>query len=350
MSFTNKILGCCEDNNDSGDFLECVVCRKAYHLDCLSLSKDVNLEDLSEWECPLCTTQRHKESNNDNTPVRFNPNVTMRACKRQALQSPPSTAPTTLSEGDIQNMFKELTLKISSKIDSLSTSISSELKMVKEEMTDMRTSMDFMNSKFESLLQEHEETKKAMVEIQKENSILKSSVNDLNMRINALEQNARSSNVEIQCLPEQKTENLTQIVTQLGAVIGCPASQDQIIHCSRVAKMKPNSSRPRSVIVQFASMRTRDEFLAASINFNRNKSNHEKLNSSHLALKGEKTAIFITEHLSPTNKMLNAAARSTAKEKGYKHVWVRNGKIFMRKTDGSNYILVRDLNALKDLK
>ncbi|CAH2101903.1 unnamed protein product [Euphydryas editha] len=114
--------------------------------------------------------------------------------------------------------------------------------------------------------------------------------------------------------------------------------------------MKSNSSRPKSVVVQFASKRIRDEFLAASINFNRERSREEKLNSSHLGFNGEKPAIYIVDHLSPTNKTLHAAARSTAKEKGYKHVWVRNGRIFMQKTDGFSYIIIRDLDSLNNLK
>ncbi|XP_045450618.1 uncharacterized protein LOC123659445 [Melitaea cinxia] len=224
------------------------------------------------------------------------------------------------------------------------------MKSVKEEMSDMRNSMDFMNSKFESLLKEHKETKKVMVELQKENSVLQSNVRDLNARINTLEQNARSANVEIQCVPERKSENLVHIVTQLGAVVGCAVPQEQIAHCSRIAKTKPNSSRLKSVVVQFASRKICDEFLAASINFNRGKSKEEKLNSSHLGFNGEKTTIYIVDHLSPMNKRLHAAARTTAKEKGCKHVWVRNGRIFMRKTDGSDYILVRDLDSLNNLK
>ncbi|CAH2093515.1 unnamed protein product [Euphydryas editha] len=217
-------------------------------------------------------------------------------------------------------------------------------------MADMRSSMDFMNSKLESLLKEHEETKKEMVELQKENSVLKSNVKDLNARVNALEQSARSTNVEIQCVPERRSENLVQIVTQLGAVVGCTVKQEQIVPCTRIAKIKPNSSRPKSVVVQFANKRIRDEFLAVSINFNREKIKEEKLNSSYLGFNGEKSPIFVVDHLSPTNKALHAAARSTAKEKGYKHVWVRNGRIFMRKTDGSDYILVHDLESLNNLK
>ncbi|CAH2093991.1 unnamed protein product [Euphydryas editha] len=134
------------------------------------------------------------------------------------------------------------------------------------------------------------------------------------------------STFEIQCVLEQKTDNLILTVTQLGAVVGCAILQEQIVHCSRIAKMKSNSSQPKSVVVQFASRRICDEFLAASINFNRERSREETLNSSHLGFNEEKTATYIVDHLSLMNKILHDATRSTAKEKGYKHVWVRNGR------------------------
>ncbi|CAG5035864.1 unnamed protein product [Parnassius apollo] len=67
--------------------------------------------------------------------------------------------------------MQEYCKSITSKIDSLN-SISSELKSVKE-MLEMRSSMDFMNFKYELLNKDHEETKQAMVDLQKENNALK---------------------------------------------------------------------------------------------------------------------------------------------------------------------------------
>lgn len=42
------------------------------------------------------------------------------------------------------------------------------------------------------------------------------------------------------------------------------------------------------------------------------------------------------EHLSPDNKLLKAKCR----EIGYKYVWVRDGKFYVRKTDGEKVIKI----------
>lgn len=59
--------------------------------------------------------------------------------------------------------------------------------------------------------------------------------------------------------------------------------------------------------------------------------------------------IYIVEDLSPSNKALHAATRIKAKEKNYKYVWLRNGKIFVKKSDGSDYILIKNMNDLNKL-
>lgn len=345
----NPNWGCCGVNPDSEDYTQCLACNKKFHLSCLISSSGKAMEDFSSWECPLCVARRPRISINDNTPMRFNPNTndTVRASKRQALQSPPEPG---VSAGELRSIMNEYYMKISTKFDSFTKSVSSELKSVKEEMTDMKNSMDYMNSKFESLLMEHKQTKEAMAELQAENSALKANSQDLNARVNVIEQNARAMNVEIQCVPEKKNENLLQIVTQLGSVFECNIKKKDITQCSRIAKINPASARPKSIVVQFSSKKIRDEFLAASINFNRKKSKQDKLNTSHLGLPGGKTSIFVVDHLSPVNKALHAAARSIGKEKGFKYVWVRNGRVFMRRTDDSDYVLVRDMDTLNRIK
>ncbi|CAK1584852.1 unnamed protein product [Parnassius mnemosyne] len=98
----------------------------------------------------------------------------------------------------------------------------------------------------------------------------------------------------------------------------------------------------------FNSPRTRDTFLAASIMYNKANPN-EKLNSNLLGIGGAKENVYVVEHLSPTNKYLHAAARKKAKELNYKFVWVRRGRIFMRKSETSDYKYIRDLETLDSL-
>lgn len=52
------------------------------------------------------------------------------------------------------------------------------------------------------------------------------------------------------------------------------------------------------------------------------------------------TKPFVNLFLSPVNKSLHAAARIRAKELNYKYTWINNGRIFMRKDDFGEAILI----------
>lgn len=93
----------------------------------------------------------------------------------------------------------------------------------------------------------------------------------------------------------------------------------------------------------------RDTFLAKTIKFNK-LNPKDKINSSHIGIGGNKTPIFILEHLSPLNKKLHASARQVAKEKGFKFVWIKQGRVFMRKTESDPSIYVKNQDILKNLK
>lgn len=329
-------------------------CENAYHYACLAACVTDSVAEIRPpWTCPVCIGPKPKSGNNDDTPVRFNPNVTTRPPKRQALQSPPSTHPESTPDEFqkfIQRALKEEIDGVVSRMeDSIRSMFVTELRAVRDEMGEVKESINFMNDKFEEILKQQAETKKEIADLKTQNNALKSTVKDLGERLNTMEQSARSSNVEIQCVPEKRNENLLSLVSQISTVINCNLTADSVSHVTRVAKLNPGNPRPRSIVAQFTSTKLRDQFMAAAINFNKGKKVEDKLNSAHVGFVEQRTTVFITEHLSPANKALHAAARSTAKKKGYKHVWVRGGRIFMRKSDDSDYIIVKNLDSLNNL-
>ncbi|KAL4710479.1 hypothetical protein ACJJTC_008881 [Scirpophaga incertulas] len=131
--------------------------------------------------------------------------------------------------------------------------------------------------------------------------------------------------------------------------INCLPGVSDIQHCSRVAKIDPKNTRPRNILVKFSNQKRRDDFIKSVIEFNKKKKSEDRLNTSHLGMAGDKTAIFVSEHLSLENKQLHASARIRAKQLGYKYVWVRNGKIFIRKSEETSHICVRNLDTLKKM-
>lgn len=312
---------------------------------------------------PKKATDSHKEQQSF---------VTNRPNKRQALSSSPKSQSDSMpipeqeireiglpiTQQDVREIVNDimqtqmnlLMTQIGETISqTISKSINKELSSIKQEIECVKNSMNFINEEFEKARKNHETLTKEVANVKMINSELQSNVTELTNKINFMEQNARMNNVEVQCVPENKKENLNSIIMQIAKTVGCNLTEENVLHCVRVAKGDKSNVRPRSIIVKLSSTRIRDNLLAATINFNKiNKSN--KLNSGHIGVAGDKHPIYITEHLSPANKSLHAAARIKGRELGYQHVWIRNGRIFMRKTDDSAYVLIRDKDSLNKLK
>lgn len=320
------------------DYLECQGCRLVYHSDC------VNSPPTPDWVCPSCTAKLPKGDNTNRvirstTPTGLNSPIQVTQRKKRFITDVDSTG---ITVEDIRALLreelKEQDNRLVKKIDELSTQIN-----------DFKQSMDFLNEQFEKLRADNIAQQSSINSLKKENESLRGTVNNLVSRLNQIDQISRAPNLEIQCVPENKSENLISLVKQVGRVVDCPISESDIHYCSRVAKNNSESLRPRNILIKFSHPRLRDNFLAAVITFNK-KNPSEKLNTSHLGIGGDKkSAVYVAENLSPENKSLHAAARSHAKQFNYKFVWVRGGRIFMRKTESSGYIYVRDMETLTKL-
>lgn len=366
MSDEALIWGCCNQDSDGSEYLQCSICEKAYHLDCLCSS----VTEESGWVCPACTPKSNKK---DHTPCNWK-NVSKRPPKRTAPGSPVFTTDSPITKDSVEkivhNMLQNRTEPqtdrnevrdivqdviqreiggLASKLSKdMSAIFSSELKSIKEEIKDVKHSMNFISEQYEEFMREHKAAKATIKELQEQNLSLRSSLDNLNNRMNLMEQHNRSNNIEIQCVPEKNNENLLNIVSNLCTVVGSNVTVEHVVNVTRIAKLNTATSRPRSIIVQFNTPKIRDSLLADVIKFN--KSNHDnKLNSVHIGFEGQKSPIFVTEHLSPFNKSLHAAARMKAKDKCYKFVWIRNGKIYMRKDENSEKKYIRDMETIEKL-
>ncbi|XP_061379603.1 uncharacterized protein LOC133319395 [Danaus plexippus] len=228
-----------------------------------------------------------------------------------------------------------------------SRTISVELQKIREELSvfkNITSSLEHLSGLIETVKQELDGVKKENQSLIKENSELRETLKNQTNTINILDRESRASNIELHCIPEKRSENLLKTVEQIGKITNVNIPEGSVVKCTRVAKINRNSLRPRSIIVKFNSPLIRDTFLAGVINFNKlNKK--DRLNTSHLGVPGEKRPVFISEHLSSTAKDTYAAARIFAKQKQYRFVWTRNGKIFLRKTESSDAINVRGLKT-----
>lgn len=240
----------------------------------------------------------------------------------------------------IDKKFEESIAQLLSEIRSEFSNKNSE---TKDLFTELKKSVDYMSDNYDELLENLKSKTKMLNDLQTENTALRGQVIDLNTRLDLIEQQSRKGNIEIQCVPEYKSENLETVVQQPANTVACNLTDQEILNYHRISKMNQDSTRLRSIVLKLSSPLVRDKILAAVKIFNKTQQNDKlKLNSSHLGLAGEKKSIFVCEHLSLANKKLHAAARAIAKERKYEFVWVWNGRINMKKDINSKAFQVKN--------
>ena len=152
--------------------------------------------------------------------------------------------------------------------NSIVSIVNGELAPIRKEFEELRASLSFHTSEFDKFQSEHAEFKSTSRELRDDNMKLQNTVADLSQRLNYLEQQTRANNLELQCVPENKHENLYTVVKQLGSVVGCEIKDSDISNCTRIAKLNTSNTRPRSIVVQLACPRIRDQLLASVTDYN----------------------------------------------------------------------------------
>lgn len=337
--------GCCPSQVSANDILKCSECKIKYHYGCIDRHdkstksyKDLTREYKATWVCPMCLYKRPK-TDLTNTPVRSGPETI-------------STMNQSTGEVDLRLMIRE---EMTSLLDEFKRGIIDrfelQINIVLDRLTKVDETISSLQHKYDDVKKDLDKKTDEINFLVSENRELKTIITGINTRMTQLEQHARASNVEIQCVPEFKSENLFKTVKQISNTINYNLNEADIHVCTRTAKQNRESVRPRSIVVKFGSPRIRDEFLASAIIFNKKAVvNSEKLNSSHLGISGERRPIYVSEHLSPMMKNVHAAARAKAKSLQYKFVWIKGGVVYMRKNETTDYIVIRSLEALTQLQ
>lgn len=345
---------CCRRNPNSTEIILCRTCKKRYHYNCISTSK-ISYSDLTDnykntWLCPNCARPK---SDNTNTPVRgLQADRVLEEHDDHGSSNIIKDGEQKIIEPTVAGLtFEEVRLIVREEmkflLDAFKQSILDEFTSKTNEVL---ASINFLEDQYESIKNDLSAKTDMIKLLQSDNKTLQATVNDLQSRLTLLENQSRASNLEIQCVPEHRSENVVATVKQLAATVKCNISDTDIQSCSRIMKFNKESPRPRSVLVKFSSPRVRDTFLAATIAFNKQaKCNEDKLNTSHLGIGGKKCPIFVAEHLPPATKTLHAQARIRAKELKYEFVWIKNGRVFMRKCKSSEYILIKNSESLSNL-
>lgn len=293
-------------------------CSSFYHGQCLNLSPaelDVLRRDDATWTCPDC-----RASGRDR---RLSQNF-----------APPMLRPVT-PQGNV---------------DASTDRLLSELREMKDEIRSLKDSVSFCSSKITDFQEEMSQFKglfKRIEKLETENNQFNAKIENFSLRLNDLEQAARSRNLEIHGIPEKETENLPDIIAKIGTSIGHAITVDMIEYTHRVPSNSKHSPKdlPKVVVLGLSSKKYRDSIMTAV----KNKRLENNSRNSGLAVPGFPKNIYINEHLTLANKILHKQAREAARNKNYEFVWVKNGSIFVRKSATAPVLHIKSSDFLNKM-
>lgn len=148
----------------------------------------------------------------------------------------------------------------------------------------------------------------------------------------------RRNNIEIRNLPERNGENLYEIAQSISELLNVKILKNDIEFITRVSPRDSHSNKIKPIIMKVSSD-IKNKIITAS---RKKKSTTTK----EINIPGTDQHFFINEHLTIANKVLLNKTKIYAKEKGFRYVWVRNCKIFLRKNDTSPAKLISSVADL----
>ncbi|KAH7979755.1 hypothetical protein HPB49_010860 [Dermacentor silvarum] len=210
--------------------------------------------------------------------------------------------------------------------------IRAELRSFKQSVEHCSESCDSVNA----LTLEMKTLREELVATRNSNEKLAAENKQLQMKIEELEQYSRANNLEIKGAPDEGEPFDT--VQKICVAVGEPLARDDVDICHRVGT---NKTGVKNIVVRFVRREKRNAVLAKS----------KKARLSTTAIGFRTTGpIYVNEHLTRQDKQLLGAANAKKREVGWRFVWTHGGKIFARKSESSDMLMIACREGLDKMK
>lgn len=347
----------CRSRLGPNELIRCSTCLGCYHYKCFNITPEEykSIQINKKWRCQDCVNITRRK-NDDSTPVRsavdcrLAGGVADMSCDESITLEYGNSATETPGNHNICSL-EQLSCLLDSKLEVIRVSILGDIKTtIRNEIntaissirTEFTATTDQLKSDINNL-----DTK--IHKLEAENSTLRAELENTRRNLISIDKLNRNRNLEIQNVTEKREESLTAIVKKICETVEFPIKESDLYSVRRIARRNPLSNRPRNIILTLPSERSRDTLISAFKRYNKqNRSN--LLNTTTLNIAGETRTVYLSEHLTPDCKELHSATRKAAKDLSYKYVWVKFGRIYVRKNDSAPPILIRDMTCLKKLQ
>ncbi|XP_037820038.1 uncharacterized protein LOC119609362 [Lucilia sericata] len=175
-------------------------------------------------------------------------------------------------------------------------------------------------------------------ELNEKDKIKEKQINSLDTRINKIDQHMIAQNIEIKNVEDKQIKPI-DVVKKIAATLNVEISERDINQAFRLRNQN------NKIVVEFFSLRKKLELMskiqrhrvdANIINNNDNNSSTTKY-------------IYINDELTNYYRRLLWIAKTKARDAHWKYVWVRNGKIFARKSENSPSIVINNATDIESI-
>jgi len=206
--------------------------------------------------------------------------------------------------------------------------------LTSESFRNLIDSVNFMSDKFDTFGSQIQELVKSVDTMRKEDRILKEQNNnlrnDLNFlqtRMNNLEQKALDNFVEIIGVPEINNENCKKTVEKIATSLKL---EIEVVNAFRVHSKL--NTRPSKIVAELTMKQNKRKMIVLSRKI--------KLTGSNVDAEWKNNAIYINDNLTQFNRNLFFKTKTFARESGYRYVWFKDTKLFIKINDNSKTFLV----------
>lgn len=309
------IMDCASCGLKFNDGVQCSICLKHLDFGCAQLTetgwRKLGSDRRAAWKCSSC----------------------------RGLSPKPAATPDPVSPAmdEILREIRDVQLKLIGL-----PSLIEDIKTIKNDLTELKVSCDFMGTRldnFSSKMAEVESRVSKIENMQLSVDSLEKDVAELKVQLSAADQRSRLNNVEIKGVPVRKDENLFSIVEAISKEANVNFPRTQINYLYRVPV---HGSKDKAIIVSFTNRYVKEEFVAAA-------RARKTLAAPDIGFRDSVRRIYVNDHLNAESKGLLTKAKSAAREKSFKYIWVKYGKIHLRKNDTSPVFIVSqesDLNKI----
>lgn len=214
---------------------------------------------------------------------------------------------------------------------------------LRTEVNELKKSVDFMSDKFDNLREELEHTRHELNSTQEEMKILARENEDLRQQMNDLQQYTRRDNVMIFGAPEIEQQSTYEVLEEISETIGGSEFVQDVSIAHRLPA-RPGKTRP--IVVRFTKRRSRDEWLHRFRNEAKKDVNGPGIDTTKVNRNFPAGRITAGDQLTVTTRDLLNRTWDAARQKNFKFVWTKDGKIFARKDESSP---VHKITTLQDV-